>query len=245
MIIRLDPRELEVSSEVLRSCSTGLYEIGSSLSSCVVSPFPTDLEAATMALVRSVHDGLQRVAAEMGPMAADLQRRAAIAATDLNAAVSVMSPTSATTGVGQGIVSMTVAMPGAPRLPGDPVSMVRFDEWGLPVLPGAESTVMMTVAPLPTLPRRPGADGATMSSNGSARSPGGLSDAEAERYLEHFITGTLPSQNIRRIAEHRTASALLWTTPNRRDYEQIVGGPVSEPDYLLRFPYMEHFPMSR
>lgn len=178
MIIRLDPRELEVLSEVVRGCAVTLQEIGGSLPASVVSPFPPDLHAATMAVVRSVVDALHRVAGEMGPMATDLQRRAAIAATDLNAAVSVVSPTSATTGVGQSIIPMTVAMPGAPTLPGDPIvtmtvptshastSTLGSERVSTPIstsltptgVPGVQNSIsMITFAPPFELTRIPGA----------------------------------------------------------------------------------------
>jgi hypothetical protein len=90
MMITIDPNELTVASETLRSCAAEAADIGSQLWACSCCVMPADLQGAVDGLVVVVDRALDALAARLDAQAGDLSNRAHIAATDSMAAAGVV-----------------------------------------------------------------------------------------------------------------------------------------------------------
>jgi hypothetical protein len=88
-MILVDPLELNVLSETLRSCAAESADIGTQLWACAQCAMPADLDATINALVSAADRVLDATAANLNVRATDLANRAAIAANDPVAATSV------------------------------------------------------------------------------------------------------------------------------------------------------------
>jgi len=86
MMITIDPNELAVASETLRSCAIESADIGSQLSACACCAMPPELQHVVDQLVVAVDRALDSVSARLDAQAVDLSARAQIAATDSLAA---------------------------------------------------------------------------------------------------------------------------------------------------------------
>ena len=86
MMITIDPNELVVASETLRSCAVESAEIGSQLAACACCPMPPELQHVVDQLVLAVDRALDSVSARLDAQAVDLSSRAQIAANDSLAA---------------------------------------------------------------------------------------------------------------------------------------------------------------
>ena len=89
MLITIDPAELTVAAETLRSCAIEAADIGSQLWACAQCPMPADLRGVVDQLVVVVDRALDAVAVQLDARAVDLTNRAQIAATDSLAAATV------------------------------------------------------------------------------------------------------------------------------------------------------------
>jgi hypothetical protein len=112
-LIVVDPIELNVASETLRSCAAETADIGSQLWACAQCAMPPDLEAAINNIVSTGDRVLDGTAAVFQVRATDLANRAAIAANDPIAATSVAT-SPATAGVWGVIAATTVGGGGGP-----------------------------------------------------------------------------------------------------------------------------------
>ena len=91
--IIVDPFELNVASETLRSCAVESADIGTELWACAECPMPADINATVNALVSAADRVLDAAAAQLQVRANDLTNRAAIAANDpVTAATAASSP---------------------------------------------------------------------------------------------------------------------------------------------------------
>lgn len=250
-MIRVDPGELDGSSEVLRSCAVRLNEIGSTLAGCIVPPIPSDLEGATMTLVRTVDHALQRVAGELDRTASDLRRRAAVAATDLAAAASVATPGSVGAAGNGSVVMITVGSTNLPSIPGaNQVVPITVRSPGLTSILGAQAVIPITVRPtgLGSLPGSSGTTSITVGPTGLTSLPGSgavpptserstrLTEAEANRMLEASILGVTPGAMLADTVDKRNRFIAKLLAPTKLQMENKFGYQLTVPDYYRHVP---------
>jgi len=112
-MILIDPSELTVASETLRSCAAETADIGSQLWACAQCAMPPELAAAINNIVSTADRVLDATAAVFQLRATDIAMRAAIAANDPVAATSAATAPS-TLAMGNVIGGMNVAGGGGP-----------------------------------------------------------------------------------------------------------------------------------
>jgi hypothetical protein len=134
MMITIDPNELTVASETLRSCAAEAADIGSQLWACSCCVMPADLQGAVDGLVVVVDRALDALAARLDAQAGDLSNRAHIAATDSMAAAGVVVENNTVTATAPG--SVVYSTIGGASLTGDVVITTPPLNQGLPIAGG-------------------------------------------------------------------------------------------------------------